>query len=87
MILSGISAQRYLVRQYLIGDHHGNIATVLKELGFLRNIGREEVEYLAGQSLPYQHAFHMNVEEELKLSVTLQPNEVMLLMISPEELP
>ena len=85
--LTGVAPQTYMVKQYLIGDHHGNIAAVLKEMGFLRSLNQSEITYVAGQSLPYQHAFQVEVADCLSLTVTLQPNEVMLLLVSPEEIP
>ena len=85
LTLQGVTPKTYDVRQYLIGDHHGNIAAILRQMGFMRQLSDNEITYVAGQSLPYQHAFQINAEESLCLTVTLQPNEVMLLLIAPEE--
>lgn len=82
--LNGIPQQTYLFKQFLIGDHHGCIASVLLQLGRVRIPDSTEIEYVAGQSLPYQHAFTAESDGSLQFSVTLQPNEVMLLLISPE---
>lgn len=85
--LSGIAPGAYLVRQYLIGDHHGCIAQVLREMGQFRKLSRTEVAYVAGQSMPFQHNYRVTAERDLNFSVTLQPNETMLMMIEPEETP
>ena len=82
--IRNVIPQEYVIRQFLIGDHHGCIASVLLQMGRVRILDESEIEYVAGQSLPYQHAFTVVSQEELNLSVTLQPNEVMLLRISPE---
>lgn len=85
--LTGIEPGDYLVRQYLIGDHHGCIAQVLQEMGQFRKLSKTEVEYVAGQSMPFQHNYRVTAERDLNFSVTLQPNETMLMMIEPEETP
>lgn len=43
--LSGVKPQTYLVRQYLISDHHGNIAAVLRQMGFMRQLSASEIQY------------------------------------------
>ena len=82
--IRNVVPQEYVIKQFLIGDHHGCVASVLLQMGRVRILDDSEIEYVAGQSLPYQHAFTVVSGEELNLSVTLQPNEVMLLRISPE---
>lgn len=82
--LQNIEPEEYMIKQFLVGDHHGSIASVLLQLGRVRIPDEEEIEYVAGQSLPYQHAFTSLCDGDLQFSVTLQPNEVMLLVISPE---
>ena len=82
--LTGLPQQEYLFKQFLVGDHHGCIASVLLQLGRVRIPDQTEIEYVAGQSLPYQHAFTAKSDGSLQFSVTLQPNEVMLLLIAPE---
>lgn len=78
-------ASIYLVRQYLMGDHHGCIASVIRQMGEVSRLSDSEIDYISGQSLPYQHTFRINTQENLHLTVTLQPNEIMLLLISPVE--
>lgn len=85
--LTGIEPGDYLVRQYLIGDHHGCIAQVLQEMGQFRKLSKTEIAYVAGQSMPFQHNYRVTAERDLNFSVTLQPNETMLMMIEPEETP
>lgn len=82
--LTGLPQQEYMFKQFLVGDHHGCIASVLLQLGRVRIPDQTEIEYVAGQSLPYQHAFTAKSDGSLQFSVTLQPNEVMLLLIAPE---
>ena len=79
------TASTYLVRQYLMGDHHGCIAPVIQQMGEIVRLSDSEIDYISGQSLPYQHTFRIKAQEELRLTVTLQPNEIMLLLISPAE--
>lgn len=82
--ISGVTPQKYLVKQYLIGDRHGCIAAVIQEIGEFQRNTADEIAYIAGQSMPYQHTFQVEADDALQLSVTLQPNEVMLLCIEPE---
>ena len=84
MTIRGVTSETYLARQFLIGDHHGCIASVLSSLGEARILDKTEIEYVAGQSLPYIHAFRLTAQDEkLRFQVTLQPNEVMLLILTP----
>lgn len=82
--LGGLPAQKYMFRQFLVGDHHGCIASAMLQLGQLHIPDRTEIEYVASQSLPYQHVFTAESDGSLRFSVTLQPNETMLLLIEPE---
>lgn len=84
IFISGAADGDYWADQYLIGDHHGCLGAVLQQMGELRTIGEHESQYLAGQSLPYRNTFKMTSDGGLRFSVTLQPNEVMLLRIFPE---
>lgn len=84
IVIQDIVPQEYIIKQFLIGDQHGCIASVLLQMGRVRILDETEIEYVAGQSLPYLHAYTISCEQELQFSVTLQPNEVMLLKISPE---
>lgn len=81
--LVGVEPSRYRVEQYLIGDHHGCMGSVLKQMGALHIPGEHEIGYIAGQALPYQHAYELEAEDSLDFAVTLQANEVMLLRIHP----
>lgn len=83
--LDGIKPQGYMVKQSLIGDHHGCAAYVLKQMGDILQFSEDEANYIAGQSLPYQHTFLVPEQSDFKITVTLRPNEVMLLQISPEQ--
>lgn len=80
----GVKPQKYLVKQLIIGDRHGCIGSVIQEMGEFQQNGTDEVDYIAGQALPYQHTFLIEATDILDFSVTLQANEVMLLLISPE---
>ena len=82
--ITGVTPQNYLVKQYLIGDRHGCIAAVIQEMGEFQQNTADEIAYIAGQSMPYQHTFRVEADDTLQLSLTLQPNEVMLLCIEPE---
>lgn len=84
IVIQDVTPQEYMVKQFLIGDQHGCIASVLLQMGRVRILDDTEIEYVGGQSLPYQHGFTISCEKDLQFSVTLQPNEVMLLKISPE---
>ena len=81
--LQGARPGQYIVTQHLIGDHHGCVSTVLRQIGQMRIPGDHETEYLYGQSLPYQHAYRVEAAGSLDFTVTLQANEVMLLRIHP----
>lgn len=83
ILLSGVAHKDYWVDQHLIGNYHGCIGVVLKQMGTIRQFGEHEIGYLAGQSLPYQHTYRMTADHGLRFSITLQPNEVMLLKIIP----
>lgn len=82
--ISGATDGDYWADQYLIGDHHGCLAAVLQQIGEIRVVGEKESLYLAGQSMPYRNRFRITSDGGLRFSVTLQPNEVMLLRIFPE---
>lgn len=82
--LESIRPGRYLVKQILIGDRHGSISSVIQEMGEFQQNGADEIAYIAGQSLPYLHTFLVDATETLEFAVTVQANEVMLLLISPE---
>ena len=75
----------YTVRQYLIGNHHGCVAGVLQQMGDTRHLSQGDIAYLAGQSLPFQHTYHVKAHGALQLTVSLQANEVMLLLISAQD--
>ncbi len=81
--LIGVKPGTYRVEQHLIGDHHGCVSAVLKQMGCIHLPGDHEIGYLAGQSLPYQHTYQVEAAESLDFAVTLQANEVMLLRIYP----
>ena len=81
--LSGVRPSRYRVEQYLIGDQHGCLGSVLRRMGAVHIPGDHEIGYIAGQALPYQHAYELDAESSLDFTVTLQANEVMLLRIHP----
>lgn len=83
--ITDLQAKKYMVRQHLIGDHHGCIAHVVDQIGASKIYSEDEIAYIAGQSLPYQRTFEITVEDCMELSATVQPNEVMLLMVSPED--
>lgn len=83
ILISDAPDMDYWVDQHLIGNHHGCIGAVLKQMGTLRLFGEHEIGYLAGQSLPYQHTYRLTADHGLRFSITLQPNEVMLLRIIP----
>ena len=80
----GIVPGRYRVEQHLIGDHHGCLAAVMEQMGQVQLTDEHDISYLAGQSLPYQHSYVVEASDTLEFTVTIQPNEVMLLRISPE---
>lgn len=83
--LEGVQPGDYTVRQYLIGNHHGCIAGVLHQMGAVSHPSQEDIAYLAGQSLPFQHVYPIKALDKLPLTVSLQPNEVMLLLISAQD--
>lgn len=83
--MKDLHAKKYMVRQYLIGDHHGCIAHVVDQIGAAKIYSEDEIAYIAGQSLPYQRTFEITAEDCMELSATVQPNEVMLLMVSPKD--
>jgi beta-xylosidase len=83
--LEGMEAATYQVRQYLVGDHHGCIASAMRQLGISESLTASDIRYVAAQSQPYQHIYRVRADGTLKLSVTLQPNESMLLLVSTEE--
>ena len=83
--LEGIPSGAYTVRQYLIGNHHGCVAGVLQQMGDIRHLSQGDIAYLAGQSLPFQHTYHVEAQGALQLTVSLQANEVMLLLISAQD--
>ena len=72
------------VRQFLLGDHHGCLASVLEQMGDVSRPNGEEISYIAGQALPYQYSYHLPCKGRPELTLSLQPNEVMLLLVSPE---
>lgn len=82
--IEGVKPQRYLIKQIVIGDRHGCIASVIQEMGAFQQNGSDEIQYIAGQSLPYLHTFLVDASDVLEFSVTVQANEVMLLLVSPE---
>ena len=81
ILVSGIPKGTYRVSRHLVGDHYGCIATVLRQLGDIDPRDKHTAEYLAGQSLPWQHNDLVEADGEMELRVTLQPNEIMLLRI------
>ena len=81
MCVSGIPKGKYRVFRHLVGDHYGCLATVLRQLGDIDPRDKHTAEYLAGQSLPWQHNDLIEADGEMELRVTLQPNEIMLLRI------
>ncbi len=81
--LVGVKPGAYRVEQHLVGDHHGCVSAVLRQMGSVHVPGEHEVEYLYGQSLPFQHAYQVEASDSLDFAVTLQANEVMLLRIHP----
>lgn len=82
--LRDVCPQEYLVKQRLIGDRHGCVPFVLKQMGVVTQFGENEINYISGQSLPYMHTFIVEERSDLSVTATLQPNEVMLLQISPK---
>ena len=83
--LEALQNGTYIVRQYLIGNHHGCLAGVLQQMGDIRHLSQGDIAYLAGQSLPFQHTYHVEAQGTLQLTVSLQANEVMLLLISARD--
>lgn len=85
LVLKHIPQGSYLVQQYLIGDHHGCIASVLEKLGVYPHLSPRDTAYVSGQSMPYQHNYRLYSQGETSITITLQPNEVMLLMLVHED--
>lgn len=84
IVLNDVPNGSYLVKQYLVGDHYGSVASVMNQMGIVHRFDYDEISYIEGRSLPYQHTFSVPAEDGLSLSVSLRANEVMLLLISPE---
>lgn len=75
---------QYTIREHLISDSYGCLASELKKLGILDKPPQDVIEYLEHVTRPYQYFFTKHCQETLSFSVSLQPNDVLLLQIYPE---
>lgn len=67
----------YEIRQFSVNASHGSVYDEWKRLGFLNQIGYEDIEYLRHVCVPQIHAERKSVDSEvLKLHVQLVPNEI-----------
>ncbi len=85
--LTNVRPGKYRVCQQLVGDRYGCVAAVISRLGAFDPLRKELIPYIAGQSQPYQYYYMLDVTDDMELSVLLQANETMLLLVSFEENP
>lgn len=85
LVLHDIPPQKYRISRYLTGDHHGCLAWVIQQTGPVDYRSPDIIPYLAGQSLPYRHTYLQNSDGTISLQISLQPNEVMLILLDPED--
>ena len=87
LTLTMLRPQRYRVTRFLIGDYHGCLAQVIRQIGDLDPTEEGIRSYLAGQISPYRQSCIEESAGTLTLNLNLQPNEVMLVRVEPEEKP
>ena len=85
LTLTGLPQKRYRITRYLIGDYHGCLAHVIQQTGALDPNDPTILDYLAGQSLPHRQSHLTDSTGTLTLRLTLQPDEVMMVRLVPEE--
>lgn len=82
LTLFNILPGKYKIKQYLLGDNFGCLASELKRLNIKGKIDNEELQYLRSVTIPQQYFFEQKVKDNLEIAATLNPNEVIFMKIS-----
>ena len=73
----------YRQKSFHLSSHHGNILNAWKQLNYSINIGTEEIQYMAAQSLPQLSLSTIEIDSQHTFHFTLNPNEAQLVILQP----
>ncbi|MGV8981044.1 GH39 family glycosyl hydrolase [Clostridium sp.] len=74
--LKGTKSGRYRIKQYILNREHGSIFDEWLNMNAIRNIKKDEIDYLKQICVPKQTVFYLESTDELKLESCLSPHEV-----------
>lgn len=80
--IEGIQAGYYQVKTYRINEQNGNMLGIWKEMGFERELSRNDIKYFRRMCEPKLTISKLEAEKEvLDITIRLQPNEIAFIRV------